>query len=133
MKKLILILILGSLFADDRKQGFGFSFEGGNTIMKLFSNNFEGLSTSALSPTIYFPQNLPFGKVEPFLSYYSIKYKDSNILKIHRSYGRSPKFQTRGSGWILGKSRTKTGKSRYLEIQWELGEGKVHNYRSDGF
>ena len=42
-----------------------------------------------------------------------------------------PNFGPRGSdfgldfGQIFGKSRTKTGKSRYLEIQGELGEGMV--------
>ena len=34
-------------------------------------------------------------------------------------------LRSRISGWIFGKSRPKTGKSRYLEIQGELGEGMV--------
>ena len=77
MKKLILILMVGSLFADS-KLGFGFAFDAGNPIMRL-PNVTGGLTTSGLSPTIYFPQDLPFGKVEPSISYYRRKYIEDDI------------------------------------------------------
>ena len=77
MKKLILILIISSLFADS-KLGFGFAFDAGNPIMRL-TNVTGGLTISGLSPTIYFPQDLPFGKVEPSVSYYRRKYIEEDF------------------------------------------------------
>ena len=69
--------MVGSLFADS-KLGFGFAFDAGDPIMRL-TNLTGGLTTSKLSPTIYFSQDLPFGKVEPSISYYKRKYIEEDI------------------------------------------------------
>ena len=73
MKKLILILIVGSLFAQENKYGFGFTFDGGNPIMNLLSSLTSLNTTTSLTPTLYISNNLSFAKVEPSISYYSTK------------------------------------------------------------
>jgi len=77
MKKLIFILMICCLFAQKKKYGFGFTFDGGNTIMNII-NVSSGLSTTAITPTLYLSENLSFGKVEPSISYYSTTYTDTD-------------------------------------------------------
>ena len=66
------------LFAQKKKYGFGFTFDGGNTIMNII-NVSSGLSTTAITPTLYLSENLSFGKVEPSISYYSRKSITTNV------------------------------------------------------
>jgi len=57
MKKIIFILMFCCLFAQNKKYGFGFTFDGGNTIMNII-NLSSGLSTTAITPTLYLSENL---------------------------------------------------------------------------
>ena len=70
MKKLIFILMVGSLFAQENKYGFGFTFDGGNPIIKLMSLS-SGLSTTSITPTLYLSQSISSAKLEPSISYFS--------------------------------------------------------------
>ena len=65
--------MVGSLFAQENKYGFGFTFDGGNPIMNLLSSLTSGNTTTSLTPTLYLSNNLSFAKVEPSISYYSSK------------------------------------------------------------
>ena len=75
MKKLIPIIIIGSIFSQDNnnKLGFGFTFDAGNPIMNLVSSLSSGNAPPILTPTLYLSQDLTFGKFEPSISYYSTK------------------------------------------------------------
>ena len=65
--------MVGSLFAQENKYGFGFTFDGGNPIMNLLSSLTSLSTTTSLTPTLYISNNLSFAKVEPSISYYSTK------------------------------------------------------------
>ena len=87
MKKLIPILIIGSIFSqDNNKLGFGFTFDAGNPIMNLVSSITSQNVSTALTPTLY----LSFGKVEPSISYFSSS----------QSSSESNSMTILGIGWI---------------------------------
>ena len=75
MKKIIPILIIGSIFSqDNNKLGFGFSFDVGNPpIMNLIYGNV------LLTPTLYLSKDFIEGKIEPSISYYSETYSSAGF------------------------------------------------------
>ena len=70
--------LFSNVFTQGKGNGFGFTFDGGNPIMNLLSSISSSNSTIQLTPTLYFIQNLSFGKVEPSISYYSTTYTDTD-------------------------------------------------------
>ena len=75
---MITCLLISNVISQEKGNGFGFTFNGGNPIMNLLSSISSSNSTIQLTPTLYFIQNLSFGKVEPSISYYSTTYTDTD-------------------------------------------------------
>ena len=77
MKKLIPIIIIGSIFSqDNNKFGFGFTIAAGNPIMNLISGNV------LLTPILYLSTDYSNGKIEPSIGYYSTTSKETNSMTL---------------------------------------------------
>ena len=109
MKKYINIIIMILFLSSNiliQGGGFGFTFDGGSPMMNLISSMGSGSSTLSLTPTAYYVHNLPDGKLEPSLSYYSTKYTETSY------YGNGTTSTETSSTTVLGigylKDRLKT-------------------------
>ena len=109
MKKHITIMIL-FLSSNILIQagGFGFTFDGGSPIMNLMSSMGSGGSTITLTPTAYYVHNLPNGKLEPSLSYYSTKYTETSYYGNGTTSTETSSMTVLGIGYL--KDRLKTDK-----------------------
>jgi len=68
---MITCLLISNVISQEKGHGFGFTFNGGNSIMNII-NIFDGGGVQ-LSPTVYYIYNLSNGKrIEPSLGYYSV-------------------------------------------------------------
>ena len=65
---MIICLLLSTIFSKEKGDGFGFTFNGGNSIMNILDES--GMKPS---PTVYYIHNLSNGKrIEPSLGYFSV-------------------------------------------------------------
>jgi len=69
-KLIIIFCLLSNIFSQEKGHGFGFTFNGGNSIMNIINIMGAGVTPS---PTVYYIYNLSNGKrIEPSLGYYSV-------------------------------------------------------------
>ena len=109
MKKHITIMIL-FLSSNILIQagGFGFTFDGGSPMMNLISSMGSGGSTIALTPTAYYVHNLPDGKLEPSLSYYSTKYTETSSFVNGTTSTETSSTTVLGIGYLKDRLKTDT-------------------------
>ena len=62
---MITCLLLSNIFSQEKGNGFGFTFNGGSSIMNLM------MGDGGMTPTVYYMYNLPNGTIEPSLGYFS--------------------------------------------------------------
>ena len=91
MVKIVIMTCLLSLnFAQEKGNGFGFTFNGGSSIMNLMM-----MGEGTITPTVYYIYNLSNASIEPSLGYYSIS-----------NDGESSSITTVGVGYL--KNRTES-------------------------
>ena len=70
-KLIITFCLLSNIFSQEKGHGFGFTFNGENSIMNII-NMFDGGGVKS-SPTVYYIHNLSNGKrIEPSLGYFFV-------------------------------------------------------------
>ena len=70
-KLIITFCLLSNIFSQEKGHGFGFTFNGGNSILNII-NMLDGGRLKS-SPTVYYIHNLSNGKrIEPSLGYISV-------------------------------------------------------------
>ena len=70
-KLIITFCLLSNIFSQEKGHGFGFTFNGGNSIMNII-NIFNGGGVKS-SPTVYYIHNLSNSKrIEPSLGYFYV-------------------------------------------------------------
>ena len=86
-KLIIIFCLLSNIFSQEKGHGFGFTFNGGNSIMNIIIvNDGGGLKPS---PTVYYIYNLSNGKrIEPSLGYISVSNENesSSITTLGMGY-----------------------------------------------
>ena len=86
---MITCLILSNVFSQEKGNGFGFTFNGGSSIMNLM------MGDASMTPTVYYMYNLPNSTIEPSLGYYSMT-----------SYGETESVTTVGVGYLKNRSQS---------------------------
>ena len=90
-KLIITFCLLSNIFSQEKGHGFGFTFNGENSIMNII-NIFSGGGVKS-SPTIYYIYNLSNGKrIEPSLGYISVS-----------NESESSSISTLGIGYLADK------------------------------
>ena len=88
VKLIITFCLLSNIFSQEKGNGFGFTFNGGNSIMNIMM-----LEGGNFSPTVYYIYNLSNGKrIEPSLGYFSTSYEEE-----------SSSLTTLGAGYLADK------------------------------
>ena len=87
-KLIITFCLFSNIFSQEKGNGFGFTFNGGNSIMNIMM-----LESGNISPTVYYIYNLSNGKrIEPSLGYFSNAYEEE-----------SSSVTTLGAGYLTDK------------------------------
>ena len=61
---MITCLLISNVISQEKGNGFGFTFNGGSSIMNLM------MGDDSMTPTVYYMYNLPNGTIEPSLAYF---------------------------------------------------------------
>ena len=86
---MITCLLISNVLSQEKGNGFGFTFNGGSSIMNLMMS--EGNTT----PTVYYMYNLSNATIEPSLGYFSTS-----------SYGETSSITTVGVGYLKNRSQS---------------------------
>ena len=86
---MITCLLISNVISQEKGNGFGFTFNGGSSIMNLMMG--EGNTT----PTVYYMYNLSNATIEPSLGYFSTS-----------SYGETSSITTVGVGYLKNRSQS---------------------------
>ena len=86
---MITCLLISNVISQEKGNGFGFTFNGGSSIMNLMMG--EGNTT----PTVYYMYNLSNATIEPSLGYFSTS-----------SNGETSSITTVGVGYLKNRSQT---------------------------
>ena len=86
---MITCLLLSNVFSQEKGNGFGFTFNGGSSILNLMM-----AQTGSVSPTVYYIINLPNSTIEPSLGYFSAS-----------AYGETSSVTTIGFGYLKNRSQ----------------------------
>ena len=93
-KLIIIFCLLSNIFSQEKGHGFGFTFNGENSIMNII-NIFDGGGVTP-SPTVYYIYNLSNGKrIEPSLGYFSVS-----------DESESSSITTVGVGYLKNRSQS---------------------------
>ena len=87
---MITCLLISNIISQEKGDGFGFTFNGGSSILNLMM-----AQTGSVSPTVYYIINLPNSTIEPSLGYYSMT-----------SYGETESVTTVGVGYLKNRSQS---------------------------
>ena len=88
VKLIITFCLLSNIFSQEKGNGFGFTFNGGNSMMNIMM-----LEGGNFSPTVYYIHNLSNGKrIEPSLGYISVS-----------NESESSSITTLGVGYLANK------------------------------
>ena len=88
--------------------GFGFTFDGGSSLWNLMSTMESGGNLISLTPTAYYVHNLPDGKLEPSLSYYSTKYTENSFDGSGTTSTETSSTTILGIGYLKDRFKTDT-------------------------
>ena len=86
---MITCLLISNVISQEKGNGFGFTFNGGSSIMNLMMS--EGNTT----PTVYYMYNLSNATIEPSLGYFSTS-----------SYGETSSITTVGVGYLKNRNQS---------------------------
>ena len=86
---MITILLISNVISQEKGNGFGFTFNGGSSLMNLM------MSEASMTPTVYYMYNLPNGTIEPSLGYLGIS-----------SEGETSSITTVGVGYLKNRSQS---------------------------
>ena len=86
---MITCLLLSNVFSQEKGNGFGFTFNGGSSIMNLM------MGEASMTPTVYYMYNLPNSTIEPSLGYFSTS-----------SNGETSSMTTLGVGYLKNRSQS---------------------------
>ena len=86
---MITCLLLSNIFSQEKGNGFGFTFNGGSSVMNLM------MGQTSMTPTVYYIYNLPSGTIEPSLGYFSTS-----------SNGETSSITTVGVGYLKNRSQS---------------------------
>ena len=86
---MITCLLLSNVFSQEKGNGFGFTFNGGSSIVNLM------MGDGSMTPTVYYIYNLPSSTIEPSLGYFSTS-----------SNGETSSITTVGVGYLKNRSQS---------------------------
>ena len=86
---MITCLLISNVISQEKGNGFGFTFNGGSSIMNLM------MGDGSMTPAVYYMYNLPNSTLEPSLGYYSMT-----------SNGETESVTTVGVGYLKNRSQS---------------------------
>ena len=86
---MITCLLISNVLSQEKGNGFGFTFNGGSSLMNLM------MGEASMTPTVYYMYNLPNGTIEPSLGYFSTS-----------SNGETSSMTTVGVGYLKNRSQS---------------------------
>ena len=86
---MITCLLISNVISQEKGNGFGFTFNGGSSLMNLM------MGDETMTPTVYYMYNLSNATIEPSLGYFSTS-----------SYGETSSITTVGVGYLKNRSQS---------------------------
>ena len=86
---MITCLLISNVLSQEKGNGFGFTFNGGSSLMNLM------MGQTSMTPTVYYMYNLSNSTIEPSLGYFSTS-----------SNGETSSITTVGVGYLKNRSQS---------------------------
>ena len=86
---MITCLLISNVISQEKGNGFGFTFNGGSSLMNLM------MGQTSMTPTVYYMYNLSNSTIEPSLGYFSTS-----------SNGETSSITTVGVGYLKNRSQS---------------------------